>query len=89
MMPAFAQTQISPKLKKANGVLPIARKANALTVKGDATIDITVVPDDYGSETTWELVNTVTSDLVGSGGPYTDGDNTPINESYSVNSSDC
>ncbi|MDA3910744.1 MAG: Omp28-related outer membrane protein [Bacteroidales bacterium] len=89
IVPVFAQTQVAQKQKNPNAELPIARKANAPAIKGDATIDITIVPDDYGSETTWELVNTLTSTVVGSGGAYTDGDNTPINESVSVNSTDC
>ena len=89
MVPAIAQMNITEKVKNPNAPLPVVRKANAPAVKGDATIDITIVPDDYGSETTWELINTVSSSVVGSGGPYTDGNSDPINESFSVNSADC
>ena len=89
LMPVFAQTQIAEKQKNPNAELPTVRKANAPEVKGDATIDITIVPDNWGSEITWELINTLTSDIVGSGGPYTDGNTNTISESFSVNSDGC
>jgi hypothetical protein len=89
IVPVFAQTHVAQKLDKAQVKLPVAKKVTAPAIKGDATIEVSIVPDNYGSETTWELVNTISSAVVGSGGPYTDGDNTPINESFSVNSADC
>lgn len=36
------------------------------------TIEIVLKTDNYGSETTWEVVNTVNSAVLASGGPYTD-----------------
>ncbi len=36
------------------------------------TIQIVLKTDNYGSETTWEVVNTVSSTVLASGGPYTD-----------------
>jgi len=43
-----------------------------------SSIDITIVPDNYGSETTWRLLDP-NGTVVESGGPYTDGNTTPIN----------
>jgi len=34
-------------------------------------IDVTIATDDYGYETTWELVNNCNSEVVAQGGPYT------------------
>lgn len=85
---AFSQKDLLDKVNYPDGELPTVRKANAPAVKGDATIDITITTDNYGTETTWELVNTITSAVVGSGGPYTDASVT-YNESFSVNSADC
>lgn len=85
---AFSQKDLLEKVNYPDGELPTVRKANAPAVKGDATIDITITTDNYGTETTWELVNTITSTVVGSGGPYTDASVT-YDESFSVNSADC
>ncbi len=42
----------------------------------DNEFTLTIIPDDYGSETTWEI-NAGNTTLY-SGGPYTDGNTTPI-----------
>ncbi len=36
------------------------------------TIDVVLKTDNYGTETTWEVVNTVNSAVLAEGGPYTD-----------------
>jgi len=41
------------------------------------TVIVEIVPDDYGSETTWELRNAA-GDVLYSGGPYTNGNSDPI-----------
>jgi thiol-disulfide isomerase/thioredoxin len=40
------------------------------------TVTITITPDNYGSETTWRLKDP-NGNVVASGGPYVDNDNTP------------
>jgi hypothetical protein len=45
-------------------------------------VRLTIVPDDYGSETTWTWNDE--NGIVASGGPYTDGDSTPIDEVFAV-----
>ena len=39
-------------------------------------VTLTIIPDDYGSEITWEVIDG--NSVLYSGGPYTDFDNTPI-----------
>lgn len=55
----------------------------------DATIDVVIQPDDYGSETTWQVVEQGTGTVVGSGGPYTDDDLTLIEVEVCVDSTSC
>ena len=38
------------------------------------TIVLNILTDDYGSETTWNIVNDATSQIIYSGGPYSDWD---------------
>jgi lysyl endopeptidase len=45
------------------------------------TVTFTLTPDDYGSETTWELKDSGGNTLY-SGGPYTDGNSTPVIENW-------
>lgn len=53
----------------------------------DALITVNILTDDYGSETTWELINNSNSQVVASGGPYDS--NTNYSTYVCVQSSDC
>ncbi len=48
----------------------------------------TLIPDDYGSETTWNFKNS-SGTVLYSGGPYTNNNSTPINETFIINEDDC
>lgn len=52
------------------------------------TIEFQLIPDDYGSETTWEFKDSNNTVLY-SGGPYTDDNSTPINDSFTVTLGEC
>ena len=52
------------------------------------TIEVNIIPDNYGSETTWKVLDP-NGNVVASGGPYTDNDNTPINETITGLSNGC
>jgi hypothetical protein len=45
-------------------------------------VRLTIVPDDYGSETTWSFNDE--NGVVASGGPYTNNNSTPIDEVFAV-----
>ena len=49
-------------------------------------VRLTIVPDDYGSETTWTFTDGTNTY---SGGPYTDNNSTPINEVFPVTPDVC
>jgi len=49
---------------------------------------LNLIPDDYGSETTWTFKNASGTTLY-SGGPYTDNNSTPINETFNVPTAQC
>ncbi len=51
-------------------------------------VNLNLTPDIYGSETTWEFKDSSDTVLY-SGGPYTDGDITPINEVFTVVVGEC
>ncbi len=51
-------------------------------------VRLTLVPDDYGSETTWQFKDENDTVLF-SGGPYTDDDSTPVNEVFPLSASGC
>lgn len=55
--------------------------------RGDVNIDIVILTDDYGNETTWELVERNSATLVASGGPYDD--NTLYEITVAVDSTLC
>lgn len=62
---------------------------NAAPVHSLGTYTLNLVPDDYGSETTWEITDGSGS-VIASGGPYTNGNTTPINVNVTVsNVNDC
>jgi hypothetical protein len=51
-------------------------------------VHLVLTPDDFGSETTWEFRDSSNA-LLYSGGPYTDGDTTVINQSFNVAANEC
>ncbi|MEY3441765.1 MAG: putative signal peptide protein [Bacteroidota bacterium] len=55
---------------------------------GPGTYVMTIQPDNYGSETTWEVKNGAGA-VIASGGPYTDGNTTPVNANVTINPNDC
>jgi hypothetical protein len=58
--------------------------ANAQCAAGETEILFNLVPDNYGSEITWNFTGLSGSPIYASGGPYVDGDTTPINTSICV-----
>lgn len=52
------------------------------------TASVIIVPDDFGSETTWEITNS-SGVAVGSGGPYTDGSTNTITVNVNLVESEC
>ncbi|WP_191858234.1 M43 family zinc metalloprotease [Hanstruepera ponticola] len=55
---------------------------------GTAEIRFNLIPDDYGSETTWEFKDE-SNNVLYSGGPYTDDDSTPVNEVFTLSNTGC
>lgn len=53
---------------------------------GQIEASLTIVPDNYGSETTWEFTGPGGAPVYASGGPYTDGNTTPVNETACLDS---
>ncbi len=51
--------------------------------QGVDEINVYIIPDDYASETSWELRNP-NGDVVMSGDSYSNGDTTPIDETYVI-----
>lgn len=60
----------------------------AVATTTSANISLEIKPDDYGSETTWEITNSAGT-VLHSGGPYTNGNTTVINESFNLSTADC
>lgn len=60
-------------------ILGTIQIANAQCQPSETKINVNIVPDNWGSETTWELKGAGGTPIYGSGGPYTDGNTTPIN----------
>ncbi|TNF29546.1 MAG: T9SS type A sorting domain-containing protein, partial [Bacteroidetes bacterium] len=56
----------------------IATKEFLPAKNSGTTVNITIVPDNYGSETTWR-VKDPNGNVIESGGPYSNNNNTPIN----------
>jgi hypothetical protein len=61
---------------------------NAAAVHGAGSYTLTLIPDDYGAETTWEITNGAGS-VIASGGPYTNGNSNPITVPVSIGTNDC
>lgn len=53
------------------------------------SVDINIVPDNYGSEITWEFLRDSDGAVLASGGPYSDGNSTPIDETVNVVVGEC
>ncbi|MXV39269.1 T9SS type A sorting domain-containing protein [Flavobacteriaceae bacterium Ap0902] len=49
---------------------------------------ISITPDNYGSETTWNIRNQ-NNEIVASGGPYTDGDSETVTEEITLDPDSC
>ena len=63
---------------------PDATLDNGSCVIGDqSAITVNLVPDNYGSETTWAITDENGTTVL-SGGPYTNNNNTPISESTNL-----
>ena len=58
------------------------------TYDSTTQVHLELIPDDYGSETTWEFRDSSNA-LLYSGGPYIDGDNTAVTESFDVDADEC
>ena len=65
-------------------VLSFAQLANATCPAGQTEIFVNIVPDNWGSEITWQVTGPGGTPVYLSGGPYTDGNTTPINDSICV-----
>lgn len=57
---------------------------NAQCSTGETEILFNLVPDNYGSEITWNFTSPGGGTIYASGGPYTDNNTTPINASVCV-----
>ncbi len=82
-------------LENPNGVtdeFPANNESNASfsTPPAFETTEVlfTLIPDNYGSETTWQFKNS-SGAILYSGGPYTNGNSTPINQTFVINDDDC
>ncbi|NLA24068.1 MAG: Omp28-related outer membrane protein, partial [Bacteroidales bacterium] len=54
------------------------------------TIAVEIKTDNYGSETSWKVVNSITSEVIGSGGPYTNISGGAVyNAEFDVSGEDC
>ena len=63
---------------------PDATLDNGSCVIGDqSAITVNLIPDNYGSETTWAITDENGTTVL-SGGPYTNNNNTPISESTNL-----
>jgi hypothetical protein len=64
--------------------LGIVQLANAQCAAGETEILFNLVPDNYGSEISWTFTSPGGGTTYASGGPYTNGNTTPINVSVCV-----
>lgn len=51
-------------------------------------VQMTIIPDNFGSETSWNFKNSAGVTLY-SGGPYTNNNTTPINVTFNIPNNDC
>lgn len=90
-----ASNTVTVTLSNPNGITDedpsdnvAAQNFNEAMASNTATVDLTIVPDNYGSETTWEVKNSGGTTLY-SGGPYTDGVSTPEVTNMTLAATDC
>ncbi len=77
-----AYTALGTDVNTANDAL------TETVTSADATVTVTITFDDYADETSWDLVNTLTSETVASGSGY-DGSVPTITEDICVSSDQC
>ncbi len=65
----------------------LAGECEVVCPEDEITVDI--FTDSYGSETTWEIVDQATQEVVCSGGPYTGQNNEQISETCCVSADGC
>ena len=68
--------------------LSFSNLVNAQCAAGQVELLLSVTPDNWGSETSWQFAGPGGAPIYGSGGPYTDGNRTPINVNVCVDSND-
>jgi len=61
---------------------------NVSTTYSSGNYTFSLTPDDYGSETTWEFLDG-SGAVIASGGPYTNGNTTPITQTIAIGMNDC
>lgn len=59
-------------------ILGTIQIVNAQCQPSETKINVNIVPDNWGSEITWEIKGATGTPVYGSGGPYTDGNTNPI-----------
>jgi len=91
----FANGSISASLENPNGGNDEFPGNNEATVNYAAAesydteeVHFTLIPDNYGSETTWQFKNSAGTVLY-SGGPYTNGNSTPVEVTFTLAGDDC
>lgn len=67
----------------SNNTSSITFEGAAAQNSGEGEVNIHILPDNYGSELTWELKDS-NGLIVESGGPYSNNDSTPIDVTYVV-----
>jgi len=58
--------------------------ANAQCQANETLVHLNIIPDDWGSEITWQFTGPGGSPVYKSGGPYTNNNTTPVNDSVCV-----
>jgi hypothetical protein len=76
-------TVSNPNGETDEDVLNNINTSDFLSLTAEGIVELELIPDDYGNETTWELKNSYGAILY-SGGPYTVGNTDPINEVFSL-----
>lgn len=61
---------------------------NAAAAYASGSYQMLIQPDDYGAETTWDIKDG-SGAVIASGGPYTNGNTTPVTVNVTINPSEC
>lgn len=96
LLPIYnGQNNLTSSLSLPNGVTDQNPDNNSTNLRFDkllgyetATVNLELLTDDYGSETTW-VFEDENGEIIAEGGPYTDDVNETINESFEVNPNRC